>query len=356
LDELTVDVQLTQNLEEGHCNALLAIATEKKVSALVSQLALLGIEPDKIEVSTVALRRALGQPEDGTSVACHVAPHRLDVDIAGGAEIRFSRGLETAHLNGNIDALASEIERSLAYAMRDAKIGKIDRVEIVGDAAVTASLTRILPPEYTSGPAYGFYSRWTGHEPDELCGYAAAIGAGLSEDEGFNLLPSSLRGRQHMRSRIRSAVSTILLLFTLVGLASATTGRYIKSAEAYLAQNREALIELEPKVAELRDFEGQEKAIASHLDKSIDALEIYTELFRAIPQSLTIYRFEYDAGRRRVTIAGQAPDFANVNTLLESMSKSRLFTDVVHSGATRQKSRSGRIINFRIEATIGGKS
>ena len=151
-------------------------------------------------------------------------------------------------------------------------------------------------------------------------------------------------------------MTTTLLLVALALLGSAFAQRYVGSAEAYLARNRETLADLEPSVRNLRELEGRAQAISSHLNTSNDALEVYAELFRRIPEGLTLYRFEYNAGRRRVTLSGQAPEFEPVISLLESLSESDLFTNVDYRGASDQKTRGGRIVNFRVEVTIGGKS
>lgn len=351
-EELLADVEVISREADGSSRVLLVAATQQQVETYLRVLDDLGLEPQKIELSTTALARVLGDAAGEEQISlCHIGRRRADILVRSGAETVFSRGIDLSPIGDDDQMLAEEILRSVRYGQKG-KSEDAGRVSLclLADHGRGADLESRLG-DSVNLVQHAFPSTFAVNGvKEDLAPYAAAIGAALDSGTGINLLPATLVRRREIRRQLRSGAVTALLAVAFVVLGASLVDRYLASAERELEQTRAEMDKMRPEVRDLRRLQQREAAISSHLDPSSDALEVYTELFRIAPAGATISHLRLTRGQ--IVLKGQAHDYPGVWKLVEALSGSPMFTAARLQFATSRQVRGTPVVDFNIEAEL----
>lgn len=355
-DELLADVEILEREADGSCRVWLIATTQQHVENLLNILNELGLEPQRIEISTTALARAFPADEERVAI-CHISENRADVIVRAGGETKFTRGIDLASLNGNGELLSDEILRSIEYGARgDERDGKAS-IHLMAPRERRAQLQeRLANSIHFIDRSFTTFTSVNGVTED-LSPFAAAIGAALgsagdSDESSVNFLPASLVNRREIRSRVRAGFATAALSVCALVLASAVTDRLLDSAESSLESMREEMAELRPEVRELRRLQQRSAAIAAHLDPSSDALEVLAEIYRVAPSAAAISHFRMARGQ--VALKGQGRDFQDVWKLVNALSSSPMFADARVQFATRREVHGTPVVDFNLQLAMAG--
>lgn len=355
-DELVVDIEVVASNEDGTSAVRLFIAREDDIQSTIALLDEAGLEPDKVELSTTALARAMRSAGEQEGSVCYLGDRRLDIVMLGGGAT-FSRGVEVEDHNGSVDGVAGEIERSLRFAGKEAMGTAPGPVRVVSDADHAGRLAGAMPAPL-GAETYRLPKRLV---PDRFAGdigpFLPAIGAALDTGPGVNLLPRSLQERRLRRLRVGQWVLVVTAGLLALALMTVLADRYLASARRELEVRQAAIAELEPHVRRVGELQAQAVAIARHLSPDSDALEVYTELHRIVPAGVSLYHVQFQFERGRLSMKGQTTGFPAVWKLLEALAASPMFADVETRYAARREVRGNQVIDFSIDAALrGGRS
>lgn len=349
-EELLADIEISRVRDDGGCEAVLFAARDREVEEYISLLESLGLEPDRIEVSTTALARVVEPAEDETVAVCHFGESRADMVLLAGSDVVFTRGIDLSEPGGGDDTIADEIVRSFRYGTRGDGSQDLENLALLvthdPEGSVTGRLREMFPEE-KEWSCNGFHAE---DVSEDLGPYAPAIGAALEPAGTPNLLPASLVERRRLRDRIRSGVWLVLLACGFLALSILLADRYLGSLENRLAQKTAELRTISEDARELRMIQRRSEAIAEHINPAGDPLEVLVELYRVVPSGVVLNHLQVTGDG--LVVKGQAATFPEVWTTVEALSGSPLLRDVQVQFATSHSVKGTEVVDFSVEAAL----
>lgn len=153
VEEAVLDTQVVRELSnDGHrqIEVLLAAAPEPLVLTYVETLQAAGLSADALEVSAVAMVRALASPAtEGVIAMVNLGAVTTEVAIVRDAVPQMTRtipeGVEGE--NATLEALALQLRRSFDFYRAQEEGGQIDRITLCGGGARFPEIDRRLAQE-----------------------------------------------------------------------------------------------------------------------------------------------------------------------------------------------------------------
>lgn len=153
VEEAVLDTQVVRELSnDGHrqIEVLLAAAPEPLVLTYVETLQAAGLSADALEVSAVAMVRALASPAtEGVIAMVNLGAVTTEVAIVRDAVPQMTRtipeGVEGE--NATLEALALQLRRSFDFYRAQEEGGQIDRITLCGGGARSPEIDRRLAQE-----------------------------------------------------------------------------------------------------------------------------------------------------------------------------------------------------------------
>lgn len=352
-EEILADVEPIHTRDDGRCDAWLYAVLQTQAGELIELLDKLGLEPDVVETSMTALARVIGDEAEEAIPYCFVGNQRVDVLIRHGSSIIFSRGFDRAKFS-DAAQLHQEILRSIQYAQRTEGIDALGKIRLLSDAEIAGSLAKNGNNSFQIVETLPALNLDPNHCPEMLAPYAPVIGAALANGAGINLYPDRLIKRREQRHKLRSIGVTCLLGLFALALCVIDGDLYLRGAAQHLAQQTQTLRTLSSEAKDLRRLEQRNQAIAQHLGSQNDPINIYSELFRVVPEGVAINQMEMARGK--LMLKGQGKKYSEIWSLIDALGKSELIDGAHVQFASSRQVKGSTVIDFSIECGIRTKA
>ena len=353
-EELLAHIHVVQKLDDGRCDVVLVAAAQEQVGEYLALFDELGLEPDKVELSTTALSRLVGANGGGGETiqpVCFIGQSRADLVLMAGGEQVFSRGIDLVSLNGDAAGLSDEIVRSVKYGCKNeaasepkdfALIASPDRAQALAPyLASVFSLSELDPGAHIENNGIA----------EDLRPYAAAIGAALDPGTGLNLLPAVLVERRRIREQLRNGAWVTLLAVAALVLTATLADRYLEAAQSRLVELNGDLGLLQPQVEDVRELKDRLDTLSNQINPQGNLLEVYAALHRIMPDGVAVNYLR--VARGRVTIKCQTDRWDRVWSVQKVLKDSPEFTNIDYRYGHNRTLGTASVIDFEYEAELG---
>lgn len=367
-EEMIYDYHIIGLTEEGYTKIFLVIVHKDIVSKYIGILGKAGIEPDSIELDSLAVTGLckIVNIQDEKPIAI------LDIDYANTNIVVLQGGVPTFTRAVSIGAMQlgstkgdkdwmnewiNEINRSLTVFQREQAVS-IEKIVVFGDYS-----GKIIPlmTGKINLPIAGFdltpylegISEITSLNVEGVEVSAAGLLGAIREgvETAVNLMPGEIMGAKISKQRHKSLAMTGLLVVGILGTLGLTVNKKIQDKKVYLSMLESRLKETSPSAKELAVKKERLVLIKKQLSTSGSSLDILRELYSIIPQKTSLNVFIYDDAEG-VTIKGASPAMSEVFDLIPKLENSTYFENVKNRYATQRKIKGQELTEFHIDCSV----
>ncbi len=412
LIELELDYHIVA--KEPQQTKLILIAVKKEVLAKhIALLKNIGIKPDTIEISSIALYNGVSAqaPEQGLIAQVHIGAAYTDINIIQNKILSFSRSIQwgsknltqalSTGLNINFDdaekikkengiilikksinatekiisgtssawadELINEIKRTVESFQLNSGITHIAQVLLGGGGSRLSNLNEYLrdrlrtkivtvkpPAGITITPSIDTYEKYSLEFFPTL---GLICGKKTSGQIELNLLPEKIKyslelQRQQFKKKIiiSACAAAGFLLFVLPSLLLIARNSRIHALDAQL-------LKIEPQLAELKDLKDKIETINDYVSLKNSCMEILRELSIIIPYDITINSFAFEKNES-VLLRGIAESHTSVVNFSKTINESSFFENAKIIYSRKKDIPEKEIVDFEIFCGLkstGGK-
>ncbi len=171
---------------------------------------------------------------------------------------------------------------------------------------------------------------------------------------GINLSQSAQgrdfeRGEMFDQGALWSLVIFLLVLATWGGLSfyTGTLEKKIADLDASLVENNERL--RGPEASRVADFDTRLALLDKNMGLGVEPAELFSQLEKLTVPSVTLTKYEYSRGEKRLSIIGSTDNFKYLAQQITSLKSEDPFTDIRVESVGRTKE--GRIV-FTLQADL----
>jgi hypothetical protein len=175
----------------------------------------------------------------------------------------------------------------------------------------------------------------------------------ISERTCLNLLPGQMKERQRRSSRSRRAVIGLLRICLVICLLLACLKAGIWRTGRVIGRYEKRLAAISPEAEKLRFLEQQLSLIQTHLRGNISTLDIICELYKVLPEQVTVHYLAIEQNAS-IVIRAQAGLLSEAFDCIGLLEESRYFANVRQSYANQRQIETNVLIDFEITADIVG--
>lgn len=172
------------------------------------------------------------------------------------------------------------------------------------------------------------------------------------EETKINLIPAEIRLKRAIEEKGRDLIKTgifILAIFVLV-FSALISRLYFKNL--YLDALNNKYLSLNEKTQRLENEFLKVSLIGKYLSARGYSLEVLTELYKVMPLDLQLNDIRFDNARSRFSIKGTAESMSTVFSFVDSMEKSKYFSDVKTKYTTKRKDGLRDVTDFEIDSLL----
>lgn len=370
-EEMIYDYHVIGPTEEGYTKVFLVIVHRDIVSRYLGILGKAGIEPDSIELDSLAITelcKFVKIQDEKPTVIVDIDYANTNIVVIQGGVPTFTRAVSIGALQLGGKAVPSgdkdwmnewidEINRSLTVFQREQAVS-IEKIMVFGDYSgrfipamtgrMTLPITGFDLTPHLEGISEIASLNVEGVEV-AIAGLLGAIREGA--ETGVNLIPGEIMGSKISKQRHRYLAVTGLLIAGILGVLGLTLNKKIQDRKEYLLLLEGRLEETSPSAKELAVKKERLALVKKQLSTSGSSLDILRELYSIIPQKTSLNVFIYDDAEG-ITIKGASPAMSEVFDLIPKLEASPYFENVKNRYATQRKIKGQELTEFHIDCSI----
>ncbi|MFC1807262.1 pilus assembly protein PilM [Candidatus Omnitrophota bacterium] len=370
-DEIIVDYVDIGTHKDNYTKVLLVMVTRNTVKRQIDILSKAGLKTEKIFFAPEGVGRFLSKIvkiENAKKPAgiILIEESHTDFSIIFRGKVLYVRSIPVGveHLLRDREnyqfRFIEEIRNSLeSYSSEDVDLmpdlliitGLLDEVEYIGQALndtlqiTTKTFFYLKHLQIKEGK-----TKQDGAEKN-IC--FLDVGASLCalNDIKINLIPEEVRLRKVFEEKSRDIVKVGLLALTAFVLVCCILISKVYFRSLYLNELNSKFGDQYEEVEKLENNFDKVKAVKDYMRNRGYSLEILSELYTVIPESIRIVDIKFD-DKGDFSIKGTAQTMSGVFTLVSSLEKSTYFKDVKNRYATKRKEEGEDVADFEIICSL----
>ncbi|MCX5716136.1 MAG: pilus assembly protein PilM [Candidatus Omnitrophica bacterium] len=364
-EELVWDYKVIEKRPDGYSDIFLAIAHRNVVDRYIDVLKKTGMDIERIALSSEAVSgwSLAVSGLAGTRAVLDVDASYIDVVVIRGEKMEFSRSFP---LKQDFAEMAEEIRKTfVSYQKENSR--EISSVVLTGieekALALRSALAGVLPPMNTdfihplkilsedyreSLPDYSDTARDISIAP------VLGIAYGLPQVT-MDFLPAQIKRDNRRRARKKIFIRAALLILAIKLVVAAIIFRgAINEKEMFQTLNLK-IKETEPKVAKLKEISQDLAIIKAYLDTEGSAVDVMREVYRIVPQgvSIAVLDFELD---KSLALRGGAADLNSVFKFTSDLEKSGHFKNCQIKYAQKRTVKTRELVDFEITCALSRRA
>ena len=357
-DEWVFDVLISRQLADGSADCLIVAVRRSVLDSFLQKARSLGVEIQAVTITALAALAAShphpsSQEEQPTGLlVCH--PEWMDFLVETHSKVLFCRATQTSPVGpGQTESLATEVGRSLGVLR-----GQVDavprRCHVLADndkaESLAKSLSRDIPdvefiPFSDSTSASGVNE----NRLERFLLTAAVSGANVSQ--AINLLSNEDKAQQALIRRIHRTSRKVVQVAGLLALALVLAYACADRQHRILSQYQQRLAQIAPAARKVQAHQQQLAVIKEQLHSNTVSLEILAELYRVLPEDITVHEVSLNAAGQLV-LRGQARQLYQAFDCIGLLERSDLFVDVRQDYAQQRQIAGKVLIDFQVTAGL----
>lgn len=370
-DEVVSDYTVVGAGREGYSRVMLAIAQRSVVRQRFYVLEEVGINVDRMSVSTEGLFRwaqsaIAAKYSSGATVIVDVDSAYTDLLVLGTEGMSFGRGISIGAKDfeqGKESARATfvqEIRRSLESCRSELPSVDLARILVCGAAAGRALAERLsgdlgLPVDSMDSLA-DMSKNGTGSFTEDVAAQSisltsvlgmACAGTKLEVD----LTPDSVKMRKDLQRKARALTVFGMLVMTLLVCASFYAVIKVQLKGHRLEKLRKQRELLAPLAQDIEIRQRIVQIVRDHTDPRFSALSVIHEIHQAVPDGVLFEEMDVDLEVGRVRLTGSGSSRVDISTMVRNLERSSVLKDVQQEGKTENDPVSKRL-KFRLVSAL----
>jgi len=301
-------------------------------------------------------------PKDHDSVmVAEIDSNNVELVVISKNIMQFSRYFKLNRQQPNWEnPFISEINKTRDAYLKELSIEAPKKIIIFGPKSTPGLLMEILNKESSFSAEAFSYSEKTNIPKNILeivlgsdCSLASLMGLGMQDtEESLNLLPSDMKEKIRRTLRFNERIRTGILIFTILVIWLLAVAKNLQNKQNYLNLLKAELNKIAKEAKPLEDIVKRFSLIESRSKKKPTILEILRELYKIIPEQVTLINFNYEENDQ-LTLRGQATELNTVFALVSQLEKSAIFKNfnMKVRYATKRRSQLGDFVDFEISCT-----
>jgi len=185
--------------------------------------------------------------------------------------------------------------------------------------------------------------------------FSSLIGLGLEDvPENFNLLPSEMKETVKTASQHKEAIRLVASVAGIVLLFIAGVALQLQNKAIYLQRLKGELGKIAKESKSLEEIEKRFRILESYLQQKASALDVLSDLYKAIPEQISLINFIYGESGELV-MRGQAQELNAVFGFVGQLQNAAAFKNftIKVRYATKKKTQMGEVVDFEIVCLKG---
>ncbi len=312
-EELIIDQCLLQKLPNGESRVMAVLAHKDVVQSHIQLLERVGLEPDRVFLSTACLAAAaMAAPSAAGKrfALVNLASGGIEAIVMEEGHLQFSRGVATKQdwalpveeAGEAYEELAIEVRGSLAVYRRESVDGLgADTVYLSSDWTSVDRATGFLEQE-TGKDCFDapFVKELATKGQEHLKGLPlVALGAALAAQDRAplvtNLLPSSMTKHREIEGVKRTALQTAGIVAAILVALTVLYYQAIWQRESMVRELRRQVEQIGPSARGVASKQEQLHILRRQVERRGNVIELLARIFETAPESrLTVTRFTYE--------------------------------------------------------------
>ncbi len=344
-EEIVSRYKVLEKRLDGYTEVAVVVAHRDEVSRHLEILQGLGIEVESLNLSSLALFRAVQKfilekdPElsQVPVMLVYCEEEVMEIIIVSDGKLRFSRGLGIDKKQNFSQILISEVRHSLELFSEDRRESP-QKILVAGNRSDLQKVNTVLESTFSLPVS-------------AVADIDLATGLALEEDGAVNLLNEdfiSARRGQSLKRKLALATG-LLLLNTLLVLALFFTSGIQK--QGYLRRLEESIQQGAPAARELMEKLSRVQMARDQQMSQMLILEALNDLVRIAPADCTLASLSVKEDGTLI-IRGQAASLQNVLDFVRELNKSRFFRNAYLNYSNRRKQAKREKVDFEIQSGL----
>jgi hypothetical protein len=348
-DELISGYEIVSQDKEGYSDINLVIVHKDVISSYLNIGKGLKAQAITITLSSYGLVNLYNhlQPQSkSAAMLIDIDSNHMELVIIARGKLVFSRYFKADISNPDWkNIFISEVVKS-----RDAYVKEVGG-EVPEKILVTGNQNLATEAVEAIRGGGGFKAEILAYEKASAdTSFASLIGLGLKDiPYSLNLLPQESKDELKKRAQKTEYVQSALFIAAILLIFGLGTAKSLDNKTQYLKKLKAELDKISLEVRPLRDLEKRLVIASGTLREKPSSVEVFSEVHRLIPPSMTLTDFIYETGKELI-LRGQAQELNSVFSLVSQLESSVVFKKftVKVRYATKRKTSAGEVIGFEI--------
>ncbi|MFC1807535.1 pilus assembly protein PilM [Candidatus Omnitrophota bacterium] len=375
-EEVISDYKIIDSDDEGYSEVMLIVIHKKEISRINAIFTGSGVKPKNVRLSAEAITGWLQRSseeedlEQKTICLVDIDDNSTEVAIISDGKLSFSRVVPVGALSMSNDSAQTQAlkKRLLGGINRSIDLYKKEK----GKEEISVSKFLITGADAAIEDFKIYLSAQVSSEvagkkvlAELLVSDATFIDKGIPKDisicalcgsffmqEGINLIPDELRKKQRLRSKVSKLLSlSVSVLFILLILFAGFLFN-INQRERTLRRLSLMLKKVAPAAEATEAKQKKLEIIREQFQGEASSLDAIYNLYKIIPNSISLIDFDYDDKARVARFRGRAKRLSDVFKLTTTLEGSEYFSNVQTRSVSSRRTQQGEVVDFQIRCNF----
>lgn len=363
-EEMISGFIILDKLSDGCSRVLLVVAQASVIKKAVKILADANITPMTIGSGTESLlewygmvKHSPGDAGGGVTAVINASADYINMNIMDSGLLTFNRAFLKGFSSRSDEVLlAREIAMTLVIHGRE-QDKQIRKIIITGIPERANLLKGLLEEELkiaVEDIQQGLPVNAEVSPPEQRFSYVELIGLLLrSGPSVINLLPEEIAEQNRyikLRKEFRIAL-VFIISFAMIVMAGISKKMHDKSR--YLGELNSKIEELRPKIEAARRTHKDMAVMNSEIHTTPYAIEVLSEVYKAAPQSISLYLFDYETADI-LYLKGYGSALSDIIEFFKALQRAPDFENVALKYTAERSAASRKLVDFEISCGIKG--
>jgi len=364
-EDVIIDYLILDKDPSGYSRVLLTIAHKDVIKRYLKIIGGSLSRPEIVSLSSQGVcslysmyQKKTNKTEEGIILLVDIDATTTDVCFYN-KKLVFSRSISFGikdFTGENLDNLIREFHLTLSTFKKETQSQEISKIILFSSGGIEAFSDRLksefsIPLEIINSSSIVSMEKGLSL-PDQVlqhkCSDSVVLGFSANKHPRFiDLLPRGVHEEKEKYLKYKKLISLgILLVLAVTSIATGVFTRMHKK-EQYIRRLEDSLKRTSPDVTYVNEMTKKLQLVKERLNPEILTIDILTELYKTMPENMSLSALEMDEGRN-LLLEGLALAMSDVVDFQKRLTRSNYFSKVEIKYATKKKTKGRQVTDFKI--------
>ncbi|MDD5531129.1 MAG: PilN domain-containing protein [bacterium] len=359
-NELATGYQILSVDKGGYASINMIIAQKDAVEGYFRMFRELGIKKLKVIPSSFGLVNFydyIKPKQHGVMIVINISPPHVELAISFNRKLLFCRYFKFERsLPGWEGVFISEINKTRDTYLKETNGGAPEKIIVIGASDICKEFSQLLEDqaglavEALSYDDIGFTKEFLDKILASNSLFAGIIGLGLEDsEESLSLFSQELKEARRRSAQRKLRLRSTALISGIILMLGLGASKNLDNKTLYLKRLKIEVNKISKEAIPLEQMEKRLYIMEKRLQKKPSSLELFSEIYRIIPDQVSLIALNYD-DPNRITLRGQASELVHVFMFASQLEKSPFFKgfDIKVKYAAKNKADAEENVGFEI--------